>query len=153
MTQLRLSEHFEAPIDRVFDLIADVPRYPEWNASYTEIKEVTGPVAQVGTKIHAVMKLLGRPMAGWSEVVEVDRPRLIKFVGTGPEDGKLTVTYRLTPVGTGTDVESEFDYELPAGLFGQIADKLFLENAIKRDLRHSIENFKALVEMMVPVAI
>lgn len=42
-------------------------------------------------------------------------------------------------------------YELPAGLFGQLADKLFLEKAMERDLRHSTENFKALVEAKAPV--
>ena len=47
----------------------------------------------------------------------------------------------------------EIDYELPAGLLGQIADKLFVERTIERDLRHSIESFKALVEVKTPVLV
>jgi uncharacterized membrane protein len=85
--------------------------------------------------------------------VEVERPRSLKMVGTGPEDSKLTLAYRFIPAGTGTDLETEVDYELPAGFLGQVADKLFVENWIQRDLRHSMDNFKALVETKVPVTV
>ncbi|MGH2356885.1 MAG: hypothetical protein ACRDGJ_02595 [Candidatus Limnocylindria bacterium] len=40
----------------------------------------------------------------------------------------------------------ELDYELPGGLAGDIADKLFMERAIERRIRHSNENLKALAE-------
>ena len=57
----------------------------------------------------------------------------------------------MTPIGTGTEVVLEVDYELPAGIFGKVADKLFIERAVERDLRHSIENFKAFIEVKEPV--
>lgn len=153
MTNVRMTMHFDAPIERVFDLGIDYGRYPEWNVTYTEIKQVTGPVDKVGTKIHSVMKILGRTMEGWGEIVEIDRPRYIKISGTGPQGGKLTSTQRLTPVGSGTDLEFEAEYELPAGFLGHIADKLFVEKAVERDLHHSMENFKALVEAKQPVVV
>jgi uncharacterized membrane protein len=151
MTHLRLTEHFEAPIDRVFELATDFKRYPEWNVSYREIGEITGPIDQVGTKVFATLNVLGRPMEGWSEVVEVDRPRHLKMVGVGPQDSRLTLVYRWAPAGEGTDVESQIDYDLPAGILGAVADRLFVEGAIQRAMRHSIENFKALVEAKTPV--
>jgi uncharacterized protein YndB with AHSA1/START domain len=151
MTNVRLTTHFDAPIERVFDLATDYSRYPEWNVSYADIKQVTGPVDKVGTKIHSVMKILGRKMEGWGEVVEVDRPRYLKIAGTGLEGGKLTYSQRLTSVGTGTDLEFDSEYELPAGILGHIADKLFVEKAVERDLHHTMENFKALVEAKQPV--
>lgn len=151
MTHLRLTAHYDAPIERVFDLGTDWKRYPEWNVSYTEIKEITGPTDKVGTKIHGVMKVLGRLIDGTSEIVEVDRPKLLKTVGSGEGGSKLTLTYHLTPAGTGTDQETDIDYELPAGILGQVADKLFVERAVERDLQHSRDNFKALVETKEPV--
>lgn len=42
------------------------------------------------------------------------------------------------------------DYELPGGFFGDIADRLFMERQIERDVKHSNENFKALCEAKVP---
>ena len=153
MTHVRMATHFDAPIERVFNLVTDYSRYPEWNVSYEEIRQVTGPVDKVGTKVHTVMKLLGRKMEGWGEVVEVDRPRYLKISGTVLEGGKLTYSERLTPAGTGTDLEFEIEYELPAGFLGHIADKLFVEKAVERDLHHSMENFKALVEASQPVLV
>jgi uncharacterized membrane protein len=153
MKQLRMTAQFDAPIERVFQLGTDFKRYPEWNVSYTEVKEVTGPPDQVGTKVYAVMQILGRKMEGWGEIVEIDPPRLLKIAGSSTQGGTVTTTYRFTPVGSGTDVVLEADYELPAGILGQIADKLFLEKAIERNVRHSLENFKALVETKQPVLV
>jgi hypothetical protein len=41
------------------------------------------------------------------------------------------------------------DYELPGGFFGGIADKLFMERQIERDIKHSNATFKALCEAEV----
>jgi uncharacterized membrane protein len=153
MKQQRMTAHYDAPIEKVFALGLDYQRYPEWNVSYVEIKEVIGPPGAVGTKVHAVMRTLGRQMEGWAEIVEIDPPRRIKTTGSATTGGQLDVTYRLTPAGTGTDFELEVEYELPAGIFGQIADRLFIERAIERDLRHSLENFKALVEAPEPALV
>lgn len=150
MAIARMTSHFEAPAERVFELVTDFKRYPEWGVNYSEILEVLGPTNHVGTRIHAVMRLLGRRMEGWAEIVEIDPPHLLKIRGTGNDGGSTTTTIRLTPVGMGTDAEMEVEYEVPGGLFGEIADRLFVERAAERDVRHSLENFKALVEVRQP---
>jgi uncharacterized membrane protein len=150
MNQLRFTEHFEAPVEQVFDLAIDYKRLPEWNVSYVAVHEVTGPPDKVGTRIHQTLRLLGRNMEGWAEIVEFERPRLIKLTGTSAQGGTLTTTYRFTPMQTGTDIEILLDYELP-GIFGEVADKLFVQKGIERDIRHSLENFKAFVEVKTPV--
>jgi uncharacterized membrane protein len=153
MTVVRMKEHFDAPIEQVFALGIDFQRYPEWNISFPEVLEISGPTDKVGTKIRHITKVLGRRMEGWAEIAEITRPHYLKMTGSALEGGKVTLTYRLTPVGSGTDLEFESEYELPAGFLGQIADRLFVEKAVERDLRHSIENFKALVEVPQPVLV
>lgn len=150
MGHIQITSHYEAPIDHVFEMGIDFKRYPEWNVNYEEVKEVVGPPDQVGTRIHSVMKLLGRQIEGWGEITQIEKPRLLKFEGKSLEGGYLTSIYRLTPAGTGTDVALEFDYELTPSLLAKVTDKLFLERAVERDLRHSIENFKAFVEAKAP---
>jgi uncharacterized membrane protein len=152
MTHVRLTAHYDAPIERVFDLAADYKRYPEWNVAYEEMLEVDGPPDKVGTRMHGVIRLLGRKMEGWGEVSEVDRPRLLKITSTRT-DGSLTTVYRFTQSDPGTDAVLEIEYELPGGLFGKMADKLFIERAVERDLRHSLENFKAFVETTSPLPV
>jgi uncharacterized membrane protein len=42
------------------------------------------------------------------------------------------------------------EYELPGGLIGDLANRLFMERALERQMRHSNENLKALCEAQVP---
>jgi uncharacterized membrane protein len=149
MSHVRMTAHFDAPIEQVFALAIDRARLPEWNVNYDEAPEASGPPDQVGTRLHGTIKLLGRKMEGTAEVVEVDAPRLYR-TESAEADKKLSITYRFTPASAGTDAELISDYELPAGVFGKVVDRLFIERSVERDLRHSIENFKALVEAKVP---
>lgn len=150
MAHIRLTEHISAPIEDVFDLFIDPKRWPEWMAGSTEIKEVTGPPDQVGTRIRDVSTFMGQPMESWTEVLAVERPRLYRLATEGA-GMKGTGTFRLTPADDGTDVEVLTEYELPAGFLGHIADRLFIEKAMERQTRHSAENFKALAEAKVAV--
>jgi uncharacterized membrane protein len=152
MAHVTLTEHVDAPVERVFEMFIDVGRWPEWMPNATEIKEITGPLDMVGTKIHTVSGFLGRTMESWEEVVEADRPRLWK-IRTEASGMKGTATYRLTPVARGTDVAVEADYELSAGFLGHIADRLFLEKTMERQMRHAGENLKALIEAEVSVPV
>lgn len=70
---------------------------------------------------------------------------LITLTGTAPGGGRLTWSRRFTPAGTGTSSIVELDYELPGGLIGGVADRLFFEKAIEREARHSLENFNEIV--------
>ena len=153
MSQVRMTARFDAPIDRVFELGTEFKRFPEWNVSYNEVKEVTGPTDQVGTRIVAVMQVLGAFVQGTAEIVEVDRPRTLKLIGKGDTGGTMETMYHFTPTASGTELTIVIDYELPAGILGHLADKLFVENAIERAVKHSLENFKALVEARAPVLV
>lgn len=148
MAHVKLTEHIEAPTEDVFELFIDVKRWPEFMPS-GEVKEVTGPLDKVGTRIRSVMQLLGRKMEGWDEVVEVERPHLLKLAAEEPM--KYVAAYRMNPAGQETDVVVEVDYELPAGFLGHIADRVFVEKGMERQMRHALENFKALAEVKKPV--
>ena len=100
MSHVNMTTHFEAPIDRVFELGTDFKRFPEWNVSYNEVKEVTGPTDQVGTKIFAVMQILGAFVEGSAEIVEVDRPRMLKLIGRGGQSGTLETIYAGNAIDT-----------------------------------------------------
>jgi uncharacterized protein YndB with AHSA1/START domain len=146
------SGRYDAPIERVFALATDFERYPEWNVNYAEIKDVSGPVV-VGTRVTGIMRFMGRQVEGTGEIIEVDPPHLIRMSGTRPEGGHMDMTYRFTPAEPGTEYEFEIDYELPPGIIGQIADRLFVERAVDRDLRHTIENFEALLVAEAPLPV
>jgi uncharacterized membrane protein len=54
--------------------------------------------------------------------------------------------WELSPEGDGTRLTTTFDYVLPGGVFGKIADALIVKRMNARTLEQGLHNFKALVE-------
>lgn len=146
MGHVTYRHHIKAPIDLVFDHCLRADRLPESNTFFTEVHGITGPLARVGDHFSTTMKILGRPITGEVKVTALDRPRLLTLVGTGEGGSSMTWTRRLTSAAGGTDLDIELDYELPGKILTAFADKLFVERSVERGVRHSSEDFAALVE-------
>jgi hypothetical protein len=112
---------------------------------------VTGKHDTVGASYIAILKLGGRQLETRWEVTSDEGQRLAEFVASSAAGGRATSTTTLEPAGGGADLTIEVDYELPGGFVGGMADKLFVERAIERDIRHSMENVKAICEAEVRV--
>jgi uncharacterized membrane protein len=54
--------------------------------------------------------------------------------------------WELTPEGDGTRLTTTFDYALPGGVFGKIADALMVKRMNGKSLEEALHNFKAFVE-------
>jgi len=151
MGHIRESIHVDAPIEQVWELSANCGRYLEWQTGIVEVRDCTSPIDHVGAKYIAVYKSMGRTLEVTVEVRRAEKPRLIENKVTVPGGGRGTLLQTAEPAGGGTDLTFTMDYELPGGFVGGMADKLFMERAIERDIRHGNENFKALCETEVKV--
>jgi len=149
MGHIRLSEHINAPIDHVWEINASCERLPEWNVNIVEVKDCPGRLDRVGARATTVARIFGRKIEGTQETTKADRPTTyaLKFSGAGGLTGSVTITS--TAAGGGTDGTVEVEYDLPPGLFAGVAEKL-LGGFLERDLRHSMDNFKALCEATIP---
>lgn len=145
MGQVRMRTHVEVPIEQVFDYAADVNHWAEWNVSVVEM-EPRAPLATVGDRFAGKNKFLGRVEDITGEVTAIERPRLMAFVSGPASGGHENWTAHLTPEGGGTDIDCVIDYEVPLGLVGAFADKLFIERQVQQMLNQSRDNFIALVE-------
>jgi uncharacterized membrane protein len=149
MGHVRLSEHIDAPIDHVWEMSASCERLPEWNVNVAEVRDCPDRLDRAGARVTTVARVLGRKIEGYQETTKADKPHTyaLQLVGAGGAKATVDVTY--VEAGGGTDATVEVDYELPMGLFAGVAEK-FLGGSIERDLRHSMENFKALAESTIP---
>jgi uncharacterized membrane protein len=149
MGHVRLSEHIDAPIDHVWDINVSCERLPEWNVNIVEVKDCPGRLDRVGAKATTVGRVMGRKLEGQAETVTADRPHVFaqKVTGAGGITASVTSTY--TEAAGGTDMTVELEYDFPMGFFGGIAEKL-LGGSIRRDIDHSVANFKELCEATVP---
>ena len=149
MGHLRFSEHIDAPIDHVWEVLASCERLPEWNVSVVEVKDCQGRLDRVGARATAVGRILGRKIEASQETTKADKPHAFALKLSGSSGLKATGDFTLTEARGGTDATLEFEYDLPMGMFAGIAEKL-LGGSIERDGRHSMENLKALCESTIP---
>jgi len=103
----------------------------------------------VGDRFAGKNKFLGRVEDIEGEVTAIERPHQMAFVSGPSSGGHENWTAHFTPAGTGTDIDCVIDYEVPLGLVGAFADKLFIERQVQRMLNQSRDNFIALVEHKV----
>ena len=64
-----------------------------------------------------------------------------------------TLRGRFEPAAGGTDVTIENEYEMPLGLIGDAANKLFFEKAFVESWDKSLAKFKALMEAEAPARV
>jgi uncharacterized membrane protein len=146
MGRVRGSIDIAAPLEVCWALNADGSRLTEWNQSILEVRDVSGPLDRVGTTYTGVVKAMGRRFDGRNEVTAVVPMKSVDTAGTGVGGAKATVHVEFEPRGQGTRVTVTIDYDLPGGLFGGIAEKLFATRQLEDGLKASNAGFKALAE-------
>ena len=105
----------DAPPEKVYDLVADVTRTPEFSPEVrrcTWLDGATGPA--VGARFEVVNKA-GRGPA-WKNrplVIVADRGREFAFSRTEKAAGTLVWRYRFEPVGDGTRVTESYEVTEP----------------------------------------
>ena len=146
MGQITKSIEIDAPLDVCWALNADARRLTEWNPAILEVRDVSGPLDQVGTTYTGVIKAMGRRFDGRNEVVRVVPNTAVETRGTGVGGAKARVTAEFARRPNGTKVTVSIDYELPGGLFGGLAEKLFATRQLEDQLLASNAGFKRVAE-------
>jgi hypothetical protein len=129
-----------ATADRLYDLVSDVTRTPQWSpevVSCTWLDDATGPV--VGARFLARNK---RRWFTWSNkpVIETaERGREFAFTRTERGGGTMRWFYRFTPCGGGTTVEHGYQVVRPVPIGLHITLRLlFGVRDLRADLHRNI---------------
>jgi hypothetical protein len=109
----------------------------------TEI-HVVGPFPETGGKVTFKVKSAGMSMQITETVLDYQPGKLQLFQMEGMLSGHAR--WELTPEGDGTVLTTTFDYVLPGGVFGRIADALIVKRMNAKSLGEALQNCKALVE-------
>jgi ribosome-associated toxin RatA of RatAB toxin-antitoxin module len=108
-----------APVDRIFDLAADVERWPAILPHYRYVRRVP---SGNGERRFAMGARRGPVPVRWEAIQRPIRAeRRIEFVHTGGITKGMRVAWRFAPVDGGTDVSIEHRLELGWPLIGGFA--------------------------------
>ena len=147
MAHIERSIDIDRPAGEVFHVLVDLDRLPRWATILVENHDTPGRPLQTGDRFRQTIRIAGIHLQTDWRVHEVDRPTRVSYEATEERGGKLRMTQRVheSPDG-GCRVELDLDYDLPGGVFGEAADRLFVERRNQREAEHTLENLKDLLE-------
>ena len=123
--------------------VRDASRWPDWYPGMTEI-DIAAPFPEEGGKVAFKVRSAGMSMPITETVLEYQPDKLQLLQIEGAMSGRAR--WELTPEGDGTRLTTTFDYVLPGGVFGKIANALMVKRMNAKTLEEALHNFKALVE-------
>jgi uncharacterized membrane protein len=105
---------------------------------------VAGPFPEKGGRVTFKVKSAGVSTQITETVLAYQPGELQLLQMEGMLSGQAR--WELTPAGDGTSLTTTFDYVLPGGVLGRIADALVVKRVNVKSLEEGLHNFKALVE-------
>lgn len=142
MAQGTIEFRVDAPPEKVFALLGDLTRAPEWVPDLISVEKLgDGPVG-VGTRYHEVVKMGSQTSEAELEVTDYDPPRLFAHKGRG---GPSTFTGRfvMEPDGDGTRVTHEYTVQLSG--FAKLMTP-FITGWVRKNSEAAADNVRRLMD-------
>lgn len=110
------AEHVtDAPLEKVFDYVADSSNVPQWFYGVQSFEPLTELTRGLGSR-YAISLNVGKTMTARFECIEFVENELITVrTFDGPQ---ASSRWTFQPDGSGTRIRGEFDYMLPGGMAG-----------------------------------
>ena len=134
MKRFSIQTEIDAPAQRVWDVMSDVERWPEWTGSITSVRLLGASRLEIGAR--ALIKQPKFPPALW-KVTAVDPGRGFTWVSVGPLL-RVTAQHSITVTPRGSQVTLALEY------WGLIAELLarFTRGTVERYLELEANGLK-----------
>jgi carbon monoxide dehydrogenase subunit G len=143
MAHVQRSVTIKASPEATMAFLTDADRWPDWYPGLSDV-HVVAPFPEEGGKVTFKVKSAGVSMQLTETVLEYQPAKLQVFQMEGMLSGRAR--WQVVPEGDGTVLTTTFDYALPGGVFGRIADALVVKRMNARSLEQALQNCKALLE-------
>ncbi len=131
---------------RVFGELVSWDGLTRWS-TITVDHDGPGRCANVGDTFKQTIRIGGIHLPTQWKVVEFTAPRAVAYEATGPASSFMRMRQEVFAGKLGgSTVRLEVEYELPAGVLGEVADKLYMHRRNEREAEHTLSNLKDLIE-------
>lgn len=133
-----------APVAKVYAMIANASNWTEYVTSLTEVSNVSSPGLEPGTTYDWEYRMLGVKLSGTGVVTEnVFRQSFaMRMEGTIP----MTEKYTMREVGGGTELAIAINYQMPGKVLEKIANSRLVEKLNLREGENVLAKVKLLCE-------
>jgi uncharacterized membrane protein len=136
-----------APAERVWDLLEDVRRLPEYSESTDEVREAPERLTAVGQEYVQVGRLFGVKLASRWRVTAIEPGRLLGNEGSLSPGVRYALKQWLEPLPGGrTRLWIEIDYTVPGGALGRLAARAGAEARAGREAQAVLDGIRATAE-------
>lgn len=148
MPVIELSTFIEAPRERVFDLARSIDAHCHSTEKSSEraVGGVTTGLIGMGDQVTWEARHFGVRQRLTAKVTKFDRPRHFQDVMVSGAFKRMVHDHEFEPEGAGTVMKDRFEFESPFGVFGHIANRLFLATYMRRFLMERNQALKQLAE-------
>lgn len=146
MGRVSVTRTVDAPVADVHMFVVDPYAHPRWLPMIRRITEVDGRLHTVGATFTAEVDLAGRFLETRWRCVDVDPPMSTTLEVRSEGGGEACFVITLGDLDGRTEVHLEATYELPGGPIGELADRLFLERTIARQVDRALDLLRVLAE-------
>ncbi|HEY1776811.1 MAG TPA: SRPBCC family protein [Solirubrobacteraceae bacterium] len=147
MAKVQRDVQIKASPQATMALLSDASRWPDWYPGMTSVA-ITAPFPETGGKVAFKVKSAGLSMPITETVLDYQPDKLQVLQMEGMLSGRAS--WEVIAEGDGTRLTTTFDYALPGGVFGKVADALVAKRMNAKSLEQALQNFKALVERSTP---
>jgi len=135
-----------APPARVFGLLAQPERGPEWTPNLLRVERISQIASGPGLETTLLVNVGGRPSRGVGRCVAWTPPYHLVLESSLEVGVNSTTTFELAEHGPATRLIARVDFTLPPKGPGKLVGGLLGDTLARRDLRKALANLKLLVE-------
>ncbi len=144
MATIHKSIDIDAPAERVFAILTDIKRLPEYAQGLTSVEDIQETEQHLGDSFRGIYSTLRLHFPITFTVTEYEPPtkRTTRFEG----GMKGTWTWRLSPRGKSTHVTTAMEYEMAGGILGKAMNAALVERMNEKNAERLLENLKLVSE-------
>ena len=143
MPKSEASATINAPMEKVFDSIADPQKMAQY-ASSSVLTDINGKPDELGSYAKWDYNVVGMKFHAKTIVSEVDKPRKLVQEMSGAMPGKWI--WSLEQEGLAVRVDFTIEYSVPGAILGKIANWLFLGRMNQKNLESTLHSLKVYCE-------
>lgn len=133
-----------APVSKVYAMIANASNWTEYVTSLTDVSNVSSPGLEPGTTYDWEYRMLGVKLSGTGVVTEnvFQKSFAMRMEGTIP----MTEKYSLRELDGATELSITIDYKMPGKVLEKIANSRLVEKLNMREGENVLAKVKLLCE-------
>jgi uncharacterized membrane protein len=141
MAKVKRSIIVNAPVEKVYNYLADQKSQPDWLPSMVEVWDTSDP--KVGESFKWKYKMAGVLLEGETTVVELVPNKRIGTQSKGAVASDWL--FVLEAKDGGVEVELNLEYTIPIPVLGKVAERIVLKRN-EREADLAMENIKTILE-------